>query len=46
MSHFNLIKHNRVFLEPGNSNPSYQLLLSSDYSSITSLQYTYSSNRY
>ena len=35
MSHFNLIKHNRVFLEPGNSNP-VTTTLSSDYSSIIS----------
>ena len=35
MSHFNLIKHNRVFLEPGNSNP-VTTTLTSDYSSIIS----------
>lgn len=35
MSHSKLIKHNRVFLEPGNSNPVTNTL-SADYSSITS----------
>lgn len=35
MSHSKVIKHNRVFLDPGNSNP-ISTTLTADYSSITS----------